>query len=68
MTVREYYEQHAQIENDVVMIDGHDGWTIEGHDKGVTVCSPGTCAAELQYRDESNLDLDSLINAAHNGG
>jgi len=59
MTVREHYDLHGET------ISGWDGWTIEAHDNGLTVCSPGTCAQELGYPDESNEDINDLLNNAN---
>ena len=38
-------------------IPGWDGWEIEKHAKGLTLCSPLASAEELGFRDESNKRL-----------
>ena len=37
------------------------GWTVEAHEAGLCLCSPGVDARELNYRDDSNETLFNLV-------
>lgn len=55
-TIRELYEQGTELA---------DGWTIDAHEHGLTLCSPGTSAADLGHRDESDQPIGDLLPPAY---
>jgi hypothetical protein len=63
-SVREYFDYWAEEDEITAHIDGLEGWTIERHDRGLTVCSPGTCAKELGFRDESQTKMNEVYQQA----
>ena len=61
LTVREYFDGHADGWSRCQIAEIGDGWEIAEHAAGLTGLSPGTCVRELGYRDESRSVLSDLI-------
>lgn len=62
MTVRDYHTTHA-VDGIAVLseVGGEPGLWIEAHGHGLTVVDTNASAAELLYRDESDVDVDVRI-------
>jgi len=60
-TVEMYFENRADDGEEGCPVDEAPGWTVERHAEGLCVCSPGACARELNYRDESNQLMDDIL-------
>jgi len=64
MTVREYWEDNAE-EGCVELHLGspQSEWSIVRHDHGLTLLSPGMSLRDLDYRDDSAVDLEETLAA-----